>query len=131
MALYKATLAAAGHTAALEVPIIKEMHVAKTHDESLAIAQPYLEKKYQAYADWGQDKELPGAESFRVSFEDLAKDRFMLGSIEEVIEQIEAHHHQLGIDHFIFRIWWPGMDAAHAYRVVELLGEYIIPYFRK
>ena len=131
MSLYKATLATVAHKAVPEIPIIKEMHVAKTHDESLAIAQPYLEKKYQAYADWGQDKELPGEESFRVSFEELARDRFILGSIEEVTEQIEAHHHQLGIDHFIFRIWWPGMAASHAYRVVELLGEHIIPYFRQ
>ena len=131
MALYQDTLAAAGHTDALEIPVIKEMHVAKTHDEALTVARPYLEKKYQAYADWGQDKELPGAESFRVSFEELAKDRFILGNIEEVIQQIEAHHQQLGIDHFIFRIWWPGMEAHYAYRVVELLGEHIIPYFRK
>ena len=130
MALYKETLAASGYTQALETPVIKEMHVAKTHEEALAIAQPYLEKKYQAYADWGQDKELPGEESFRVSFEELSRDRFILGNIEEVIQQIENQHQQLGVDHFIFRIWWPGMEAYHAYRVVELLGTHIIPHFR-
>ncbi len=131
MKLYTDTLASSGHSGPLEIPVIKEMHVAKTREEAIAVAQPYLEKKYQAYADWGQDKELPGGESFRVSFEALAKDRFILGSIEEVIQQIEAHHQQLGINHFIFRIWWPGMEAYHAYRVVELMAEYIIPHFRK
>ena len=64
-------------------------------------------------------------------FEELAKDRFILGSVDDVIQQIQAHRDRLGINHFIFRIWWPGMEAYHAYRVVELMAEHIIPYFRK
>ena len=46
-------------------------------------AQPYMEAKYQAYADWGQDKALPGEEDFRIPFEELARDRFILGSSEK------------------------------------------------
>ena len=133
-ALYREALAAAGQKADSaddpEFPIIKELHVADTHEEALAVARPYLEKKYQAYADWGQDKELPGDESFRVSFDELAKDRFILGSVEEVVEQIDAQHRRLGVDHFIFRIWWPGMPAEYASRVVELLGAHVLPKFR-
>jgi alkanesulfonate monooxygenase SsuD/methylene tetrahydromethanopterin reductase-like flavin-dependent oxidoreductase (luciferase family) len=131
MRLYKEALAKAGHSAPVEVPIIKEMHLAKTREEATRVAQPYLEGKYQAYADWGQDKMLPGQESFRVPFEDLARDRFILGSVEDVTQQIEEHHRRLGITHFIFRIWWPGMEAYHAYRVVELMGEHVIPRFQK
>lgn len=133
-ALYREALAAAGQKADSagdpEFPIIKELHVADTHEESLGVARPYLEKKYQAYADWGQDKELPGDESFRVSFDELARDRFILGSVEEVVEQIDAQHRRLGVDHFIFRIWWPGMPVEYAYRVVELLGAHVLPKFR-
>ena len=133
-ALYREALAAAGQKGDSagdpEFPIIKELHVADTHEESLTVARPYLEKKYQAYADWGQDKELPGDESFRVSFDELAKDRFILGGVDEVVEQIDAQHRRLGVDHFIFRIWWPGMPVEHAYRVVELLGAHVLPKFR-
>lgn len=133
-ALYRAALAAAGQeidsAGDLEFPIIKELHVADTHEDALAVARPYLEKKYRAYADWGQDKELPGNESFRVSFDALAEDRFILGSIDEVVEQIEAQRRRLGVNHFIFRIWWPGMPAEHAYRVVEMLGAHVLPKFR-
>ncbi len=129
MPLYKDALAKAGNSLPAAVPIIKEMHIAKTREEAIKVAQPYLEGKYQAYADWGQDKALPGQESFRVPFEDLAKDRFILGSVEDVIHQIEEHHRRLGINHFIFRIWWPGMEAYHAYRVIELMGAHVIPHF--
>lgn len=64
-------------------------------------------------------------------FADLAKDRFILGSVEDVIQQLAEHHRRLGINHFIFRIWWPGMEAYHAYRVIELMGTHVIPYFHK
>jgi alkanesulfonate monooxygenase SsuD/methylene tetrahydromethanopterin reductase-like flavin-dependent oxidoreductase (luciferase family) len=131
MHVYQEAVKAAGKSMPAEIPIIKEMHVARTREEAFAIAQPYLEGKYHAYADWGQDKALPGQESFRVSFAELAKDRFILGSVADVIQQIEAHRHRLGVNHFIFRIWWPGMEAYHAYRVVEMMGTHIIPHFQK
>jgi len=131
MPLYTDAIAKAGKSIPPAVPIIKEMHVAKTREEAIKVAQPYLEGKYQAYADWGQDKALPGQESFRVPFEDLARDRFILGSVEDVIQQLEEHYRRLGINHFIFRIWWPGMEAYHAYRVIELMGTHVIPHFQK
>ena len=89
-----------------------------------------MEKKYKAYGQWGQDKELPEDDSFAQSFDDLAKDRFLLGDVDEVSLQIEEQRRVLGINHFIFRIWWPGMDARHAYRVVELLGQEVVPRFK-
>jgi alkanesulfonate monooxygenase SsuD/methylene tetrahydromethanopterin reductase-like flavin-dependent oxidoreductase (luciferase family) len=129
--LYKDTLAQAERPMPSELPIIKELQVAKTREEAITVAQPYLESKYQAYADWGQDKALPGQESFRVPFAALARDRFILGSMEDVIQQIEDHQRRLGVNHFLFRIWWPGMEVYHAYRVVELMGQHVIPYFKK
>ena len=129
--VYRQSVSGAGKSMPDEIPLIREMHVASTREEAIRVAQPYLEGKYQAYADWGQDTALPGQESFRVPFEDLARDRFMLGDVEQVVEQIEEYHRRLGANHFIFRIWWPGMEAYHAYRVVELLGEHVIPHFRK
>ena len=131
MQIYTDALKEADKTTPPVFPIIKEMHLATTREEAIEVAQPYLEGKYQAYADWGQDKAMPGQESFRIPFEELAKDRFILGNVDDVIQQIEAHRDRLGTNHFIFRIWWPGMEAYHAYRVVELMGSHVIPYFRK
>ena len=131
MKLYRDGLAETGKPMPEEIPIIKELNLAMTHEEAIEVSQPYLEGKYQAYADWGQDKVLPGQENFRSPFERLAYDRFMLGSVEEVIQQIEEHHRRLEANHFIFRIWWPGMEASHAYKVVELMGKYVIPFFKK
>jgi alkanesulfonate monooxygenase SsuD/methylene tetrahydromethanopterin reductase-like flavin-dependent oxidoreductase (luciferase family) len=79
-AIYREALEKAGHPIPDDRPIALELHVAPAREEAIAIARPYLEAKYSAYADWGQDKALPGGDSFRVDFDKLARDRFVLES---------------------------------------------------
>src|SRR5713226_10357019 len=76
-------------------PIALELHVAASHEEAVETARPFLSGKYDAYAEWGQDKVLPGEESFRIAFDALARDRFILGTPDEVIEQIEERIRRL------------------------------------
>lgn len=128
--LYKEALAKAGHQMPAMRPVSQELYVAPTRDEAIATARPYLEAKYSAYADWGQDKVVPN-DSFRVSFEDLARDRFILGSPEEVIEQLEGRIARLESNFLIFRVGWPGMEERKQFRVIELMGERVLPYFHK
>ncbi len=92
---YKQALAEASHPMPTARPICLELHVAPTHEEAVETARPFLEGKYNAYAEWGQDKVLPGEESFRVAFDELARDRFILGTPEEAIEQIEERVRRL------------------------------------
>ena len=32
---------------------------------------------------------------------------------------------------FVFRIGWPGMESWKVLRVIELMGERVLPYFRR
>src|SRR5436305_2956265 len=57
---YKQTLAEAGQPMPAARPIALELHVAATHEAAVETARPFLEAKYAAYAEWGQDKVLPG-----------------------------------------------------------------------
>jgi len=129
--LYKEALAKAGHPLPAVRPTVQELHVAPTREEAIAVARPFLEAKYSAYAEWGQDKVLPGQESFRVSFEELARDRFILGNPEDVIEQLERRVERLQCNFFIFRLGWPGMENYKQLKVIELMGERVLPYFNK
>jgi alkanesulfonate monooxygenase SsuD/methylene tetrahydromethanopterin reductase-like flavin-dependent oxidoreductase (luciferase family) len=128
---YKQTLAAADHPMPAARPICLEAHVAPTREEAIATARPYLEAKYAAYAEWGQDKALPGEESFRVPFDELARDRFILGTPDEVIEQIEGRIRRLDSNYLIFRMGWPGMESDKVLRVIEMMGERVLPYFHR
>jgi alkanesulfonate monooxygenase SsuD/methylene tetrahydromethanopterin reductase-like flavin-dependent oxidoreductase (luciferase family) len=124
---YKQALAEANQPMPAARPIGLELHVAPTREEAVATAQPFLEAKYAAYAAWGQDKALPGEESFQVPFEELARDRFLLGTPDEVIEQIEERVRRLESNHFLFRVGWPGMEAAKVMRVIETMGKDVLP----
>jgi len=125
--LYKEALAGAGHPLPAVRPMILELHVAPTHDEAIETARPFLAAKYAAYAAWGQDKALPGDENFRSGFDDLARDRFILGNPREVIEQIEARIARLDANYFIFRVGWPGMEQWKILKVLELMGHSVLP----
>ncbi len=108
--LYKAALARAGRPMPAARPITIELHVAPTREEAVATVRPFLSKKYQAYTGWGQHKVLPGEEFFRVGFDELGRDRFILGSPEDVIEQLERRVEPLEANYFMFRVGWPGME---------------------
>ena len=73
---------------------------------------------------------LPGDDSFRVAFDALARDRFVLGSADDVIQQIEERVTRLDSNFFVFRVGWPGMENWKVLRVLELMGERVLPYFR-
>jgi len=129
--LYKEALAAAGHQVSAQRPMTLELCVAPTREEAVELAGSYLEGKYAAYAAWGQDKVLPGQDSFRVSFDELAKDRFILSSPDDVIQQLEDRIQRLDANYFIFRAGWPGMEIWKTLKTVELMGSHVLPHFHK
>ena len=59
MALYREALAQQGKPFPREIPIRRELFVAKDRDTALRTCMPYLERKYQTYVSWGQSGALP------------------------------------------------------------------------
>ena len=127
---YQQARGAVGTTSPSDLPLMRELSIHQDRAQALTLSQPYLESKYQAYADWGQDKALPGEESFRVPFVDLARDRFLIGNPEEVVGEIRRYEEDLGVNYMIFRLQWPGMPHQEAMRQIQLMGREVIPHFR-
>src|SRR6516225_9519441 len=76
------------------------------HDMRLRIrnCRGPLEYKYNTYALWGlQNRTAEG------SFEDFARDRFIIGDKASVKDEIARYRELLGVDHFIMRCQWPGL----------------------
>ena len=95
------------------------------------MAGPYLLGKYRDYAKWGQDDAMPDDESFDQDFEDLIRDRFILGSPEECYEQLRPYTEELGINHLIFRTHWAGMPLSTALSSLRLISDELLPALRK
>lgn len=113
-----------------ELPLIREVFCAPTREQAIERAQPYLARKYEVYADWGQDKVMPDKESFKMPYDELAQERFVVGSPEDCIEQLLPWQNELGVNHFIFRTNWAGMPIEDALSSVALLDEEVIPVLR-
>jgi alkanesulfonate monooxygenase SsuD/methylene tetrahydromethanopterin reductase-like flavin-dependent oxidoreductase (luciferase family) len=130
MTLYRKALAAAGKAFPADAPILKELRVAGSRGAALEESKPYLEPKYRAYADWGLDKPMPKGESLSVPFDDLARDRFIVGTPDDCRADIGRHAGLLGVNHFIFRLQWPGMPQDDAMTQIRLLGRDIAARLR-
>jgi len=123
MAMYRTQLAQAGKPFPAEVPITRECYVGSTQTRALEECRAALEYKYGAYSAWGLDKQSKGAESFAQPFEEFVKDRFIIGDRAFVKEEIERYRELLGVNHFIMRVQWPGLEQAKALNTIEALGE--------
>lgn len=110
------------------VPIIREAFVAPTHEEAVQAARETLWEKYQRYVSWGQDEAMENPDDLRQPFDELAEDRFVLGTPAEVADEIMRYEEELDANYIIVRSHWPGMDYETSRRSLELLGDEVIPY---
>ena len=123
MKMYRATLMELGKPFPDEVPITRECYIGPTRGEALEECRAALEYKYGAYSSWGLDKLSQGAESFNQPFEAFVKDRFIIGDKASVQAEIQRYHELLGVNHFIMRVQWPGVEHSKVMRTVAALGE--------
>jgi alkanesulfonate monooxygenase SsuD/methylene tetrahydromethanopterin reductase-like flavin-dependent oxidoreductase (luciferase family) len=126
LALFHETRRALGKPRALDIPLLKECVVAEDATTALTEARPFLEAKYRAYQRWQQDKALPEGETFELSFEDLARDRFIVGDPARAVDEIQRYRERLGLTELSFRVQWPGMAQAAVLRTIKLLGEKVL-----
>ena len=126
MELYRRALDAAGKPFPAELPMRREVFVAKTRAEAIRLCAPYLGAKYKAYHSWGQ--ELPADDSgFDQDFESLIGDRFLIGSPDEVAEQILAIHRRLGVNHLVMSTEWAGMPESLAIETIDMIARELFP----
>ncbi len=131
IALYRAALSRCGKPLPRQVPILREIFCARDRQTALEIAGPHLASKYGAYARWGQDDALPAEDSFRRSFEELLKDRFILGSPDECYEQLRPYWETLGVNYLILRTHWSGLPVSAALQSMQLISDELLPVLRR
>jgi alkanesulfonate monooxygenase SsuD/methylene tetrahydromethanopterin reductase-like flavin-dependent oxidoreductase (luciferase family) len=116
MQTYRAALKEYGRTP-VEYPITVECYVGERHATAHEECREPLEFKYSAYAAWGMEDRTAS------SFEDFARDRFIIGDKVSVKEEIARYREILGVDHFIMRCQWPGLPQERALGSIKRLGE--------
>ncbi len=128
--LYRRALDAAGKPFPAEFPLRREVFVARTRNEAIRLCQPYLGAKYAAYHAWGQ--ELPDSDGgLFQDFASLITDRFIVGSPDEVAEQIVAINRRTGANHLVMSTEWAGMPHSLALETIEMIAREVIPSVRQ
>jgi len=114
-----------------ELPIRREVFVARTREEAIDICRPYLEDKYKTYHAWGQSKAMPeGDNNLGQELDELLKDRFLIGSPEEVTERLVNLGRETGVNHVVMSVQWPGMPQNLVLDTMHLLAEEVFPKVR-
>jgi alkanesulfonate monooxygenase SsuD/methylene tetrahydromethanopterin reductase-like flavin-dependent oxidoreductase (luciferase family) len=72
-----------------------------------------------------------GDNNLEVDFDDLLRDRFLIGSPEEVAEQMLTLHRATGINHLIMSVQWPGMPQRLVLDELHMLAEEVFPKVRQ
>jgi alkanesulfonate monooxygenase SsuD/methylene tetrahydromethanopterin reductase-like flavin-dependent oxidoreductase (luciferase family) len=122
---------AAGLPLPKEIPCRKEIFCARDRRTALEMAGPYLEERYRIYSSWGQEKAMPKGESFDKPFEELANDRFVIGSPEDCYEQLRPYWEELGVNHFVFRTYFIGMPISNALHSMHMISDELLPALRR
>jgi alkanesulfonate monooxygenase SsuD/methylene tetrahydromethanopterin reductase-like flavin-dependent oxidoreductase (luciferase family) len=119
MALYRQTLRALGREAQVtEFPIARECYVGSSNATAFAECRAALEYKYNSYAAWGMESPTAG-----MTFEQLARDRFIIGDKVAVKEEIARWQETLQVNHFVMRVQWPGLEQEKVLNSIRRLGE--------
>jgi alkanesulfonate monooxygenase SsuD/methylene tetrahydromethanopterin reductase-like flavin-dependent oxidoreductase (luciferase family) len=129
--VYRRALDECGKPFPAEFPARREVFVARSRAEAIRLCAPFLGAKYRAYHQWGQSQAMPeGDNDLGAEFDDLIRDRFLLGSPDEVAEQMLALQRSTDINHLIMSIQWPGMPQSLALEELSMLAEEVFPRVR-
>ena len=126
--IYKAELDNVGKPFPDELPLMREIFVAPTRAEALERGRPYIEQKYKVYMKWGQDKAMPEDDrDLGADFDELTKDRFLIGSPDEIAEQIVGYHKRLGVNNICLGAQGVGMPQSQLLDAIQLFSEEVMP----
>ena len=111
----------------IEHPLMREAVIGETEDE-LEERRRYLHRTYVEEYGGEFSHHLMTADSVE-DFDELAHDRFLYGTPEQIIGQIEDLRDRFPLDHLAVRFHHSGMPKAMVREQIQLFGETVIPHF--
>ena len=131
---YKRALDEAGKPFPEEFPMRREVFCAPTREEAFRLAREPIMTKYRAYHAWGlgRAREEDGEEDeLGQPFEALMKDRFFIGSPDDVADQLIKFNKRIGMNHVVMSLHWPGLEVARSIESMQLIAEEVFPRVRQ
>ena len=102
--------------------MLREGFVLDDDREAFETVEPYLKGKFEGYENWG----LEGL-NMDTDFEDFCQNRFIIGDPETAIDEL-TEYAELGIEHIILRVRYPGIDEQAVEKCLQTLADEVIPH---
>jgi probable F420-dependent oxidoreductase len=122
-----------------EVPVMRNVMLADTEEEAVDRVRAGIEHTYQDLygaksAEGERDLQTDEGETITdaaaAQFEQI-RSRFIIGTPEDAIEEIERYRDGIGMDHLICWTHSPGVAREHAMESIELFAEEVMPHFEE
>ena len=125
------TLDALGKPPPALFPMLRNVVVAPDRKTAVREAGPFQEASYRVFGQWGLFDTIGGAEKGQPDLDELLAGRVVIGSPEEVADELLSLAEATGCNRIVTRIQWLGMDQRLVLRSIELLGDRVLPMLRK
>ena len=132
MARYRSVAAASGtgDNDALKLGAMRQIYVAETDEQALAVAKPAYEDWYRSIMQlWHQHDDHTYDDLFWWD-SCLAGETILIGSVEKVREQIQRLVSESGINYFVGSFAWGSLRPEESQRSFEFFTSHIVPHIR-
>ena len=129
--VFQKTLAGLGKPMPREFPLLRNVVVAPDKATALREAGPYIADSYRVFGQWGLFTNVVGSGKEQLDFEELMAGRVVIGSPEDVAEELVRLAKTTGFTRLITRIQWYGMDQRITLRTIELMATKVRPLVEK
>jgi alkanesulfonate monooxygenase SsuD/methylene tetrahydromethanopterin reductase-like flavin-dependent oxidoreductase (luciferase family) len=116
----------------IEHILIRETYVHPDSEKAKQGGNKYIIDMYKYYFTLGvkmyvRGKQLTGLDD--PLFKHLSEDRFIIGTPEQCINEINRYKDELGINYFASRMVFPQANHETISKCIELFGKEVIPAF--
>lgn len=123
---YRAGLADANKPNPEWLPLIRDVYLEKDREAAVKRCRPFIEDRFKVYSSKGQGEQGTPEDRLDVPFEQLIKDRFIIGNTNDFWKELDRYK-TLGFNYFILEYRWIGMPDELAVDFVRLVGKEILP----
>lgn len=100
---------------------MRECYIGSTTAKAISDVRDILYAKYRAYQSWGVSSSRSRVDD-PAGFEALMQTKFLVGDERAVAGQLCWLREELGIDHLIVRVRWPGLSEAKTLETMRRLA---------
>ena len=117
----------------VHVPLRREVYVAEDDETAWEEVGPSLLYEYEdVYGDYEDIDHSFASSSEDDAIEELrdhAEDRFIVGSPETAIQELERYRDAIDMDEVLLRMHFPGLDTDRSAKSMQLVADEVMPHF--